>query len=158
MSHFNFAIDPDADFNYGVKIARSTRDLLKTAAARPRLQAAAPAAVALAVGSDRRMPPQSRTSRAIRRHDTQQAVVNHWPVQVKESTYRNFKISTARSNRSTWVAYFERLDGRPVIWEGTARSMVKTAPYSSETLAIADAHISIDDFLASQPAAEPVTE
>ena len=158
MSYFTFDIDPNADFNCGAKIARSTRDLLGINAGKPRRQAAVAEATTLAAGLDRRMPAQNRISHAIRRHDAQQPVVHRCPVQVENSNYRNFKISTARSNHSTWVAYFERLDGRPVYWQGTERSIVRTEPYSLETLAIADAQISIDDYLASEPAAQPVDE
>lgn len=156
MSYFNFDIDPNADFNCGVKIARSTRDLLKTNAAKPRRQAVLPDTLTLAVDLDRRMPAQNRTSHAIRRRDAQQAIVLHCSAQGENANYRNFRISTARSSDSAWVAYFERLDGRPILWEGTGRSIVRTTSYSLETLAIADAQISIDDYLASEPSAQPV--
>jgi hypothetical protein len=158
VGRFNFDIDPGAEFTYDAKITRSTRDLLKSTEAKPRRTATLPDTITLAVCSDRRLATQNRASRSIRRHDTQQVVVNRRLVHVKNSNYRNFKISTARSSDSAWVAYFERLDGRPVFWEGKARSMMKTESYSSETLAIADAQISIDDFLASQPDAQAVNE
>ena len=158
MSYFNFNIDPDAEFIWGVKNTRSTRDLLKVNAAKPRRQAVLPDAMTLTVGQDRHMPAQNRTSHAIRRRDAQQAVVLHCSAQAENANYRNFKISTARSSDSAWVAYFERLDGRPILWEGTGRSIVRTTSYSLETLAIADAQISIDDYLASEPSAQPVDE
>ncbi len=153
MGYFNFDIDNSAKFYYGTKTTRSTRDLLKITDARPRWKT--PDAIAPAAGSDRRVAAQSRTPRSIRQHDTHQPVVNCCLVHKDNSVYRNFKISTARSGQAGWVAYFERLDGHPVFWEGTGRSMVRTASYGSQSLAIADAQISIDDLLASEPSVHP---
>lgn len=154
MSDFNFNIDSGATFLYGAD-RRSTRDLLKFTEAKRRWKGVAPDTIAAPAVSHRSVVPQNRLSPSRRSRDTQQATVNRGAAQGEHSTYRNFKISTARPSHSICVAYFERLDGRPILWQGTARSIVRTASYGSEVLAIADAQISIDDLMASQPAALP---
>jgi hypothetical protein len=152
VGYFNFDIDTSAEFIHGAINPRSTRDLFKIAEVKRRWNGIAPNVITMAADSDRRTAPQNRASNSIRRHDIQQEVVNRSVIQVKKnSTYRNFKISATRLSHSVCVAYFERLDGRPIVWEGTARSIVKTESYCSETLAITDAQMSIDDLMASEP-------
>jgi hypothetical protein len=151
VGYFNFDIDTSAEFTRGAINPRSTRDLFKIAEVKRHWNAITANAATMAVGSDRRTAPQNRTSNLIRRHPTQQEVVNRSVVQVKNSTYRNFKISITRTGHSVCVAYFERLDGRPIFWEGTARSIVKTESYCSELLAVTDAQMSIDELMASEP-------
>jgi hypothetical protein len=150
VGFFNFDIDPNAQFIHGAINPRSTRDLLKITEVKRRWNAITPDATTMPVGSGQRAATQNQKTNSIRRNDAQQQVVDRSVIQVKNSTYRNFKISTARLSHSACAAYFERLDGRPIFWDGTARLIVKTASYSSELLAITDAQMSIDDLMASE--------
>jgi hypothetical protein len=150
VGYFNFDIDTGAEFIRGAINPRSTRDLLKITEVKRRWNGITPDATTTALGSDSRTATQNQTSNSIRRDDTHEV---RSVIEVKSSTYRNFKISTARLSDTACVAYFERLDGRPIFWERTARSIVKTQSYSSELLAITDAQLCIDDLMVSEPTA-----
>jgi hypothetical protein len=152
VSRFNFDIHPGANLKCGAKSKRSTRDLLKTTFTNRRWRAIAPDCSSDALCLVERAAPQKQALQPTQQW-IQQAVRNRCLTHGKHFSYRNFEISTARFGQLTWIAYFGRSDGHPVLWDGTARSIVETVPYSSEMLAIADAEISIDDLMASVPPA-----
>jgi hypothetical protein len=150
VSRFNFDINPSANLPCGRKSTRSTRDLLKTTVVKRRWRAVAPDCASVASNLVGDAAPQEQALHSIQ-HRIQQEVQNRCLTHGKQLAYRNFKISTARIGQLTWIAYFGRSDGQSVLWDGTARPIVETAPYSSEILAIADAEISIDDLMACVP-------
>jgi hypothetical protein len=152
VSRFNFDIHPSAILWCGRKSTRSTRDLLKTTAAKRRWRAIAPGPASGVLNLIGRAA-QEQAPHAIQHLGMPQVVRNHCETHGKQFMYRNFKISTARFGQLTWIAYFGRSDGHPVLWDGMAQSVVETSPYSSEMLAIADAELSIDDLMASAPTA-----
>jgi hypothetical protein len=150
VSRFNFDIHPGAKLLCGPKSQRSTRDLLKTTVAKRRWRAIAPDRASGALNLVGRAT-QEQVPNTIQHHGMPQAVRNDSVTHGKQFMYRNFKISTARFGQLTWIAYFGRWDGHPILWDGVARSIVETGPYGSEMLAIADAELSIDDLMVSVP-------
>jgi hypothetical protein len=148
VSRFNFDIHPSAILRCGRKSTRSTRDLLKTTAAKRRWRAIAPGRASGVLNSVGRAT-QQQAAHANQQLGMPEVVRDHCETHGKQLTYRNFKISTARFGQLTWIAYFARSDGHPVLWDGMARSVVETGSYSSEMLAIADAELSIDDLMGS---------
>ena len=67
---------------------------------------------------------------------------------VKKSTYKLHSISATEFPNGQWVATFSRLDGAPIVVNGSSRMALTTDSYLASFLAVADAEMEIDEIVA----------
>ena len=151
MHRFNFEIDPSARITCRPKERQPTRDLLKSIVAKSRNRAIAPNAESKPGFRAGATPSIPRNPLQTGRHEPfAQFSRPATAARGSQCEYRDFRICTSQRNPLVWVAHFSRADGRCVLWNGSPVLIVETAPYAAESLAIADAKLSIDDLMRSE--------
>jgi hypothetical protein len=155
MRRLNFEIIPNAQLTCRAKREVPTRELLMSMIVKHRRRRLIQKNVANALAPDSAFPIHKPALQFAQRLGSKPLAPcislrngNHFD-------YRSFAISTVHPDPREWIAYFGRADGGVIVWDGVAQSIVQTATHQAEALAVADAKLSIDEFLETESAKNP---
>lgn len=151
MRRLNFEISPNARLTCRAKREVPTRELLRSMIAKHRRRRHTQEKTGCALTPNSGFPIHNPALQIAQRLGSKPLAPcislrngNHFD-------YRSFAISTAHPSPREWIAYFGRADGGLIVWDDVAQSIVQTATHQAEALAVADAKLSIDELLESEP-------